>query len=123
MRATTIVLFSRWVLNLACLRIGAVLSPGTVMLSPRDIQDRLTQSGACTLICNPATAAKLDEFVAQGNSLPSTLRHRAFITEPFAQPGSSGDSEAQAALSGWEEYRSGVSDSSDELETANTLVR
>ena len=48
-----------WLINVASIRCGAVLLPGTTQLTERDIEGRLLSSKADTIICDPATAAKV----------------------------------------------------------------
>ena len=54
-----------WVLNVACLRMGAVVSPGTTQLRGADIVHRLRRSSARCVIATPEVAARIDE-VAEG---------------------------------------------------------
>ncbi len=56
-----------WLINLACLRIGAVLSPGTPQLTPKDIRYRIESAEARCIITDEDGAAKTDE-VASGMS-------------------------------------------------------
>ena len=46
---------------LGCIRIGAVPMPGPNLLTPHDIEYRLTTAGAVGAITDPAGAAKVDE--------------------------------------------------------------
>jgi len=49
-----------WLLNVATIRAGVVLLPGTTQLTERDIEGRLISSNADTIICDRHTAAKVD---------------------------------------------------------------
>ena len=49
-----------WIINLATVRAGIVLLPGTTQLTPRDIAGRLLSSAADCVICDPETAVKVD---------------------------------------------------------------
>jgi len=51
-----------WIINLATVRAGIVLLPGTTQLTPRDIAGRLLSSAADCVICDPETAVKVDEL-------------------------------------------------------------
>lgn len=50
-----------WEVNLACIRLGAVVAPGTTMLTLHDIDYRLKLSDATCVICDPVSAEKVDE--------------------------------------------------------------
>lgn len=58
-----------WEAVTACLRMGAVVSPGTIQLSAKDIAYRVQSSGAACIIADAANAAKVDEVAAQCPSL------------------------------------------------------
>jgi acetyl-CoA synthetase/medium-chain acyl-CoA synthetase len=49
-----------WVTILACLRSGAIVSPGTLQLTPKDIQYRFEASRAVAIISDEANAPKVD---------------------------------------------------------------
>jgi acetyl-CoA synthetase len=49
-----------WEVMLACIKLGAVLVPSTLLLSPADIQDRLDRGGVRHLIVDAAQASKFD---------------------------------------------------------------
>jgi acetyl-CoA synthetase/medium-chain acyl-CoA synthetase len=50
-----------WETNLACIRKGAVVAPGTTMLAPNDIKYRLALSEATCIVCDRSMADKVDE--------------------------------------------------------------
>ncbi|MCL6558935.1 MAG: AMP-binding protein, partial [Firmicutes bacterium] len=49
-----------WEINLACLRLGAVISPGTTQLTSKDIKFRFEASEATCIITDAANAPKVD---------------------------------------------------------------
>ncbi|MCH7823844.1 MAG: AMP-binding protein [Acidobacteria bacterium] len=52
-----------WVVNLACLRMGAVVCPGTTQLKAKDIAYRLQASEAVCVIAEDGVAAEIDAVV------------------------------------------------------------
>lgn len=50
-----------WEVNLACLRLGAVISPGTTQLTPKDIKFRFDASDSTCVITDAANAPKVDK--------------------------------------------------------------
>jgi acetyl-CoA synthetase/medium-chain acyl-CoA synthetase len=54
-----------WVINIACLRMGAVISPGTTQLTSKDIKFRFEASDAVCIITDNAIAPKVDEVIDQ----------------------------------------------------------
>jgi len=70
---TVLILLSRerewWEIMLACLRIGAIASPGTVQLSPKDIAYRVDAATARCIVSSADTAQKVDEA-----SLPADMK-------------------------------------------------
>lgn len=57
------------------LRAGVVALPGTTQLQPRDIEYRAQASGASIIICDPATAEKVDKVAAELGA----LQHRIVV--------------------------------------------
>jgi acetyl-CoA synthetase len=49
-----------WDVMLACIKLGAVMIPATTLLTPTDLQDRITRGGVRHVVCLPADAAKFD---------------------------------------------------------------
>ncbi len=90
-----------WEIFTACIRMGAVISPGTTQLTAKDIKYRLTESDAVCVITNPALAAKVDEVAAGCPNLKSKI----VISEP---------------RQGWTYYTDAVAAASDQFETAKT---
>jgi medium-chain acyl-CoA synthetase len=70
---TVLILLSRerewWEIILACLRIGAIASPGTAQLSAKDIAYRVEAATARCIVSTSGTAAKVDEA-----SLPADMK-------------------------------------------------
>ncbi|MDO8672152.1 MAG: AMP-binding protein [Dehalococcoidia bacterium] len=52
-----------WVVNIACLRMGAVISPGTTQLTSRDIKFRLDASESVCIITDADLAPRVDEVI------------------------------------------------------------
>ena len=70
---------SQWyVAMLGLMKVGAVPMPATTLLTPRDIEYRITQADAIMAITDPENAAKVEE-VAGG--CPS-LKHLLMVGEP-----------------------------------------
>ena len=90
-----------WEIITAGIRMGAVLSPGTTQLSPKDIAYRVNAAQAVVFITDTANAAKLDEVAAQ---CPS-VRARVLV-------------DGQRA--GWHSYDQLMHGSSAEFVTADT---
>ena len=90
-----------WLLHLACLRMGAVFSPGTPQLTPKDVDYRVSASGACCLVADPVTAGRLD---AAGVGL-GTLRSRLALG---------------GIRDGWSDFDALFSGAPDDFETVDT---
>lgn len=54
-----------WEINLACLRLGAVISPGTTQLTSKDIKFRFEAADAACIITDGANAPKVDAVRAE----------------------------------------------------------
>lgn len=65
---TVLILLSReiewWELMLACLRLGAIASPGTVQLTPKDIAYRRAAADARCIVAGADVAPRADEALA-----------------------------------------------------------
>jgi len=90
-----------WVINLACLRVGAVISPGTVMLTPKDLKYRFDAAEATCVIVDTANAPKVDEIRSDCPKL------KCFIT-------------IEEKRDGWIFYDDAVAKASGDFETENT---
>jgi medium-chain acyl-CoA synthetase len=62
-----------WETNLACIRSGAVVAPGTTMLTAKDIKYRLKLSEASCIVCDQAIADKVDEVRADFTNLRTLI--------------------------------------------------
>lgn len=62
-----------WEILTACLRLGAVCSPGTTQLSPKDIAYRMNAARATCFIGDAPNAAKLDEVAGECPTLRARL--------------------------------------------------
>ncbi len=69
-----------WLLNVAALRSGTVLLPGTTLLSASDLAHRMTVSGADTVIADAATALKVEEALGQMKS-HEKIKHKILVGE------------------------------------------
>jgi acetyl-CoA synthetase/medium-chain acyl-CoA synthetase len=64
-----------WLINLACMRIGAVISPGTLQLTPKDIHYRIRAADACCIVTTSANANRVEQAV---DGCPS-LRYKVIV--------------------------------------------
>ena len=103
---TVIVMLGRnlewWEILTACLRMGAVCSPGTTQLSPKDIDYRIDAASAVCFITDMDNAEKLEEVPEAAQKL------KGKIIVGGSRPG-------------WTSYDDAMSDVSAEFETADTL--
>lgn len=90
-----------WEINIACLRMGAVISPGTTQLTPKDMKYRFDSAEAVCVITDADNAPKVDEVRSQCPNVKS-----------FIIVGSSRD--------GWTNYEEAVASASDQFETVKT---
>ena len=90
-----------WETVTACLRMGAVVSPGTTQLAPNDLAYRINTADAKCIVTDVAGAAKLEQVADQCPGLKSKLVV-------------GGD------RPGWINYSAAVSDASAEYTTAET---
>lgn len=67
-----------WVLNIACIRMGVVVSPGTTQLTAKDLKYRFEASDAVCIITDNSIAPKVDEVVGEC----PTVKTRIIIGEP-----------------------------------------
>ncbi len=51
-----------WETNLACIRAGAVVSPGTTMLTAKDLAYRISLADVSAIVCDEPTADKVDQI-------------------------------------------------------------
>jgi len=90
-----------WEIFTACIRMGAVIAPGTTQLTSKDLEFRANKSEAACIITNNEIAAKFDKVAAQC----TTVKSRIVITEP---------------RDGWTFYTEAVNAASEEFTTENT---
>ncbi|MEM7115339.1 MAG: AMP-binding protein [Chloroflexota bacterium] len=90
-----------WEICTACLRMGAILSPGTTQMTPKDIAYRINRAEATCFISVATHAPKLEAVEAEC----PTLKAKVII-----------GSERE----GWTNYEQGLAAASDEFETAET---
>ncbi|MFP4030045.1 MAG: AMP-binding protein [Desulfococcaceae bacterium] len=90
-----------WEIFTACIRMGAVVSPGTVQLTGKDLEFRANKAEAACIITNGAIAAKFDEVADQC----STVKTKIVITEP---------------RDGWLFYDDEVANADENFKTAQT---
>ncbi|XP_072044595.1 acyl-coenzyme A synthetase ACSM3, mitochondrial-like isoform X2 [Amphiura filiformis] len=77
-----------WLMNIACLRTGAIMIPGTTMLTARDIEERVQASKTSVIITDDKIAPHVDKVAENCQTLSSKLL--------VSQSGASRD--------GWENY-------------------
>ena len=90
-----------WEIFTACIRMGALLAPGTTQLTSKDLQFRANKAEASCIITNPELAAKFDKVADECPSVKSKI----VITQP---------------REGWTFYTEAVDAASAEFETAKT---
>ncbi len=94
-----------WEINLACIRLGAVISPGTTILTDNDIRYRLELSHASCVVCDEDFAKKVNLVKKVDNKLKTFIyvKDKGKIDED-----------------GWLDYEAEVSKASPEIATENT---
>lgn len=92
-----------WVINVAAIRAGIILSPGTTLLRPYDIKYRINAANAKCIITNPECADNVDEVV---EACPS-LMTKILVGEGKTRPG-------------WLNYEEMVRKSSDSFQCINS---
>ncbi|ABZ83667.1 acetyl-coenzyme a synthetase family protein, putative [Heliomicrobium modesticaldum Ice1] len=92
-----------WVINIACLRMGAVISPGTMQLTAKDIRFRLQMADARCIITTDAIAERVDEIYGEC----PTLQSRILIGGERA---------------GWLRYHEAMATASDSFPTVDTAA-
>ncbi|MBN1932577.1 MAG: AMP-binding protein [Desulfobacterales bacterium] len=90
-----------WEIFTACIRMGAMIAPGTTQLTPKDLQYRLNTAEAVCFITDHANAPKLE---AIEDNCP-TLKTKMIIGEP---------------RDGWITYSKAMENASEDFETADT---
>lgn len=90
-----------WETVTACIRMGAVIAPGTTQLTAKDMEYRANASGAVCIITNATLAEKFNEV---RDKCPA-VKSKIVISEP---------------RDGWVFYTDAVHAASDQFETAKT---
>jgi acyl-coenzyme A synthetase/AMP-(fatty) acid ligase len=90
-----------WETFTACIRMGAMVAPGTTQLTAKDIKFRANKAEAACIITTPEIAARFDEVADEC----ATVKSRIVITAP---------------REGWLFYTDAVAAASDDFETAKT---
>ena len=90
-----------WETFTACIRMGALIAPGTTQLTAKDIKFRANTAEAVCILTNPEIAARFDEVEADC----PTVKSKIVITEP---------------KDGWVFYDEAVAGASVDFETVNT---
>ena len=90
-----------WEIFTTCIRMGAVISPGTTQLTSKDLEFRANKAEAACIITNTEIAARFDEVA---DRCP-TVRSKVIITDPRED---------------WLFYTEETDNASDEFETART---
>ncbi|SHI58883.1 medium-chain acyl-CoA synthetase [Desulfatibacillum alkenivorans DSM 16219] len=90
-----------WEVFTACIRMGALLAPGTTQLTSKDLQFRANKAEASCIITNPELAEKFDKVAGECPTVTSKI----IITEPRED---------------WTFYTEAVEAASDRFETAKT---
>jgi medium-chain acyl-CoA synthetase len=62
-----------WMVFTACIRMGAIVAPGTTQLTAKDIQYRANTAEATCIVTNPAIAARFDEVQAKCPTVKSKI--------------------------------------------------
>jgi acetyl-CoA synthetase/medium-chain acyl-CoA synthetase len=89
-----------WQSMIACLRLGAIISPGTVQLTAKDIEFRIKEAESVAIITDEANASKVDEIAA---NCP-TLKAKIVVGE----------------RENWINYKTAVAEASPDFHTAKT---
>ncbi|MDH3600520.1 MAG: AMP-binding protein [Candidatus Tectomicrobia bacterium] len=90
-----------WEIVTACLRLGAVISPGTTQLTANDIAYRVNTAQATCFITDTVNAAKLEQVAEQCRGLKSRLV-------------------VGGARAGWTDYGAAMAEASEQVDTPDT---
>jgi len=90
-----------WVINVACLRMGAVISPAPTQLTEKDIRYRLERSDAACVITDPEGVPRVEAVVDDCPGVKSKIV-------------------VGGQIPGWASYEALVGDSSDTFRTVDT---
>jgi acyl-coenzyme A synthetase/AMP-(fatty) acid ligase len=92
-----------WEVVTASLRMGAVISPGTTQLSPKDLAYRINAASATCVVTDTANADKVDQVLGECPSLSVRVL-------------------VDGARDGWIDYQAGMAQQSADFETADSLA-
>ena len=92
-----------WVANLACLRMGAVVCPGTTQLKAKDIAYRLHAAEAVCVIADDSVAAQIDAIAEECPAVKARIL-------------------VGGARAGWERYADIVPPAREEFETVDSAA-
>ncbi|THB81236.1 MAG: acyl-CoA synthetase [Desulfobacteraceae bacterium] len=92
-----------WVAVTACIRMGAMVAPGTTQLTSKDLEFRANKSKAACIITNETIAAAYDEV----DDLCDTVTSKIII---------------ESEKEGWVSYDQAMAGASETFETANTMA-
>ena len=90
-----------WETVTACLRMGAIVSPGTMQLAPNDLAYRINTAEATCVVTDSVGAAKLDKVLDQCPSLNAKLH-------------------IGGERAGWVDFEAAVEQASDDFVAADT---
>ncbi|OAT81733.1 AMP-binding protein [Desulfotomaculum copahuensis] len=90
-----------WEINLAAILMGAVISPGTTQLTPKDLKFRFDAAEAVCVITDNENAPKVDEVIGEC----PTVKSRIMVGE---------------SREGWLDLRAATAGASEEFETVPT---
>jgi acyl-coenzyme A synthetase/AMP-(fatty) acid ligase len=92
-----------WEVVTASLRMGAVISPGTTQLSPKDLAYRINAASATCVVTDMENADKVDQVLSECPSLSVRVL-------------------VDGARDGWIDYEAGVAQQSADFETIDSLA-
>jgi acetyl-CoA synthetase/medium-chain acyl-CoA synthetase len=110
-----------WVLSVACLRMGAVISPGPTQLREADIEHRLRRTGARCVVAHAEVTARVDAVAAR---CPK-LRSRIVVTTQLGTRNTDTDGATSAADGGrspsqWVDFTDGCAGSPADFVTVDS---
>jgi acyl-coenzyme A synthetase/AMP-(fatty) acid ligase len=92
-----------WEVVTASLRMGAVISPGTTQLSPKDLAYRINAASATCVVTDMENADKVDQVLSECPSLSVRVL-------------------VDGARDGWIDYQGGMAQQSTDFETLDSLA-
>jgi len=107
-----------WVLNIACLRMGAIISPGPAQLREADIAYRLQRTRAKCIVVHDSAVQRVD---AVADTCPA-LQVRIAVSTPSAdgaRGASAAPSRATPPTSGWTDFTRGCAAQEADFDTVD----